>query len=101
MPRANCMTDLVFDAAASFTDVRRLRILHRPMGDRAASVEMLVRELNMSRSAVTRQTTKLVRRGDVEAGRAGRNLVHCFSRESKTPVRAGLLSTVRRHLGEG
>ena len=91
---------VVFDAATAFTDVRRLQILHRLMRGRTATVEMLVRELSMSRPAVTRQTTKLIRRGCVEAGHSGRNLVYRLSHDSKTPIHAELFDIVRRQLDE-
>ena len=92
---------VIFDAATAFTDVRRLQILHRLMRGRTATVEILVRELSMSRPAATRQTTKLIRRGYVEVGRSGRNLVYCLSRDSKTPIHAELFDIVRRQLDEG
>ena len=92
---------VIFDAATAFTDVRRLQILHRLMRGRTATVEVLVRELSMSRPAATRQTAKLIRRGYVEAGRSGRNLVYCLSRDSKTSIHAELFDIVRHQLDEG
>jgi len=92
---------LIFDAATAFTDVRRLQILHRLMRGRTATVEILIRELSMSRPAATRQTTKLIRRGYVEAGRARRNLVYRLSRDYKTPIHADLFDIMRRQLAGG
>ena len=91
---------LIFDAATAFTDVRRLQILRRLMRGRTATVEILIRELSMSRPAATRQTTKLIRRGYVEAGRSGRNLIYRLSRSFKTPVHADLFDIVRSQWDE-
>jgi len=87
--------DFIFEAATAFANVRRLQILRRLAGGDVVTAENLARELSMSAPAVSRHTTKLVRRGYVEACRAGRSLTYRLARKFKTPVHAKFLEIVR------
>ena len=87
---------VIFEAATAFTSVRRLQILRRLGTGGPADAATLMQELHMSDAAVSRHTSKLIRRGYVSAARDGRRLVFRLARRAKSPVHARLLSIVRR-----
>ena len=87
--------NVIFEAATAFTNVRRVQILRRLASGDVLDAQTLSSELSMSESAVSRHTTKLMRRGYVDAAPAGRRLAYRLARKFKTPVHARLLEMVR------
>jgi DNA-binding transcriptional ArsR family regulator len=87
--------NIFIDAATAFTNVRRLQILRRLATREVFAVETLSQELGMSESAVSRHTSKLIRRAYVDAGRAGRRLEFRLASKSKTPLHGKLLEILR------
>ena len=86
----------VFEAATAFTDLRRIQILRLLTTRGEATVSDLVTELSMSEDAVSRHTTKLRRRGYLEARRAGgRTLAFRLAWEAKSPIHQRLFEIVR------
>ncbi len=94
---------IFIDAATAFTNVRRLQILRRltTREQEVLAVETLSQELGMSESAVSRHTSKLIRRAYVEAGRVGRRLEFRLASKSKTPLHGKLLEIVRSEWKKG
>ena len=86
---------LIFEVATAFTDLRRLQILRRLKDNGEAEARTLMAELHMSDAAVSRHIDKLVRRGYVEVGRAGRRLVCRLASDMKTPIHERLFEIVR------
>ena len=86
--------DIVFEAATAFTNVRRLQILRRLTRGDVVTVDTLMTELSMSDAAISRHTTKLIRRGYVEADAAGRGLAYRLASQCKTAIHARLLEIV-------
>ncbi|MBM4084416.1 MAG: helix-turn-helix domain-containing protein [Planctomycetes bacterium] len=86
----------IFEAATAFTDLRRLQILRYLEAHAEATVEEFVRHLHMSPHAVSRQTSKLRRRGLVVARKreAGR-LAFSLAAEYKTPIHQRMHEIVR------
>jgi DNA-binding transcriptional ArsR family regulator len=92
---------LVFEAATAFTDLRRLRILHRLGAGGGMSAEALGEELRMSEWAVRRHTDKLMRRGYLSVHSAGRRALYRLAKKFKTPIHGGLFEIVRSVWGRG
>ena len=93
--------DVVFDAATAFTNVRRIQILRRLASRDAVTARTLSQELSMSEAAVCRHTSKLARRGYVDAGPAGRGLAYTLAPKFKTPVHERLFDIVRSQWERG
>lgn len=87
--------NIIFDATTAFANVRRIQILRRLATGEVLAVETLSKELSMSESAVSRHMTKLIRRGYVDACRAGRCLEYRLADKSKTPLYSKLFEIVR------
>jgi DNA-binding transcriptional ArsR family regulator len=84
-------TDVVFDAATAFGNVRRLQLLRLVIRAGPCAEERIVAELRMSPAACWRHTDKLARRGVLSRqGSAG----WLLSRKQRTPLHATLLSLV-------
>jgi DNA-binding transcriptional ArsR family regulator len=94
-PDAELHTMLI-DAATALTNVRRVQILRRLCGAEVLAVETLSRDLGVSASAVSRHTSKLIRRGYVNGKRAGRFLEYRLADSFKTPWHARLLQILRQ-----
>ena len=88
------MHDIVFEAATAFTDVRRLQILRRLTRGDVVTVDILMAELSMSDAAVSRHTTKLIRRGYVAADAAGRAFAYRLASQCKTAIHARFFEIV-------
>jgi len=93
--------NILFDATTAFTNLRRIQILRRLAMGEVLAVEALSKELGMSESAVSRHTAKLIRRGYVDACRAGRCLEYRLSDKFKTRVHAKLFEIVRSEWEKG
>ena len=91
---------VIFDAATTFTNVRRLQILRRLTKGDAVPIRGLSEELRMSESAASRHLAKLVRRGYVGSTRAGRLSPCGLARKFKTPVHRKLFEIVRAEWGK-
>ncbi len=87
----------VFDAATGFTHPRRIQILRRLAKGRPPDVAALMRELRMSKTAVSRHTDKLIRRGYVRPLPPVRSTTYQLVRAGKTPLHGRLLAIVSRH----
>ncbi len=87
--------ETVFEAATAFTNVRRIQILRLLTSRESVTVRMLTEELRMSEPAVGRHMDKLMRRGYVEAGPAGRFLTYELAPGFKTPIPARMFEIVR------
>jgi len=86
---------IVFNAATAFTNMRRLQILHCIAGGGTVESEELAAKLKMSSAALSRHTSKLVRRGYVEAVRKGYFLRYSLARTNQTPIHTRFWMLVR------
>ena len=91
---------VIFDAATTFTNVRRLQILRRLTSGGAVPIRNISEALRMSESAASRHLAKLTRRGYVESAHAGRQSVCRLARKCKTPVHRKLLEIVLAEWGK-
>jgi DNA-binding transcriptional ArsR family regulator len=90
---------VVFEAATTFADLRRLQILEYLVAHQRASGEELGATLKMSEYAVCRQTAKLRRRGMITGRREGkRELMFQLTARPKSAVHGGMLAIVRTTL---
>ncbi len=90
---------VIFEAATAFTDLRRVQVLDYLGTHAQASGATLAAQLKMSEFAVSRQTTKLRRRGILLASREGMTgLVFQLAAHSKTPIHGRMLRIVRSAL---
>jgi DNA-binding transcriptional ArsR family regulator len=85
----------IFEAATAFTDLRRLQILRHLARQRAAVAHQLEDALSMSPQALSRHMAKLIRRGYVQTGRAGRDVVYDLSPAAKTAIHKRMFEIVR------
>jgi DNA-binding transcriptional ArsR family regulator len=91
---------VLFEAATAFTNIRRLQMLRRLSRKReVVTAQALSRELRMSESAVSRHTTKLIRRGYVDLAQGRWPLGYRLARKFKSPIHAGLFEIVRSQWG--
>jgi DNA-binding transcriptional ArsR family regulator len=87
---------VLFEAATAFTNIRRLQILRRLSRKReVVTAQALSQELSMSESAVSRHTTKLIRRGYVDLAPARRPLGYRLARKLRSSIHAGLFEIMR------
>lgn len=86
--------EVIFEAATAFTNVRRLQILRRLASGDAVAVQALSQELSMSESALSRHTTKLMRRGYLSTDQTGRFLAYRLARRFKSRIHADLFKSV-------
>lgn len=84
---------MCFDFTA-YTHLRRLLVLRFLDQQDAATLPRICREIGMSHMAAWRQTDKLIRRGILCEGRAGRTIVVDVCREPSTWLRRQLLTCV-------
>ena len=87
--------EVVFDAFTAFTNVRRIQILRRLFRGDAVTVEAMTRELGMSDAAVSRHTSKLVRRGFVARERLGSNAVFRLAAKHGSPIHSKAFDIVK------
>lgn len=86
---------IVFNAATAFTNMRRLQLLHYFAGGGTAEAEELAAKFKMSRAALSRHATKLIRRGYIETARKGSLLHYSLARSNQTAVHTQLWMLVR------
>jgi DNA-binding MarR family transcriptional regulator len=87
-------SDLLFDAATAFTNVRRLQIMRRLAKGEPADAPTLARELRMSAAAVGRHLSKLIRRGFVRSSSHKGRMLYQLVPNPRTPLHARLLAIV-------
>jgi DNA-binding MarR family transcriptional regulator len=85
----------LFEAATAFTDLRRLQILRRLAQQGPGTVKQLKSALSMSPQALSRHMIKLIRRGYVQARRAGAELVYDLNSSAKTPIHGRMFEIVQ------
>ncbi len=85
---------VIFEAATAFTDLRRLQLLRYLGRQKSADAQDLEKSLSMSRQALSRHTSKLVRRGYAQSQRAGRGVLYRPAHEFKTPLHRRLFEII-------
>lgn len=86
---------IIFEAATAFTHMRRLYLLRHLTKDGARNADELASPLKMSKAALSRHGSKLVRRGYLTAETVGLGLSYGLPRTSKTPIHGKLWECVR------